>query len=426
MAPKKDNAKRGRAKGAINWTAQETTALGRAAIEASEKPDQKLALLESGCAAHYPQHLQDVCAETGGWVAPLTSPNYTAEDSIRGRVSAGKLWTRFTSTAFKGHLVNTVGPIFDQVCPDGAPASGKQRDDAILEMKEKLWAALRQAAQSRSSKRRKTANAGGAASVPTSSSQASSTAPEGGPEAAVSEAGDGEEEIVVECETEGAAGFAVAREVEENPGPLPDEEDFSPASGTDAEGNPTAGKWAPRPMPVGWDGGVTFPFWLEFGPFGKNHSILHERPAPPPPQSEGRAAVRLKDWEKAIRARAQVLCSGDSGGSGGSTTDQRLTSQQERIRLQDEKLTLMKQQIKNQQKEASLAAQNDKVLLAMYSIANTTSCHSCDCDAWQANHLWKLIQLFDKNDPNERADYMAAKEAYRAHISRLGETSDAP
>jgi hypothetical protein len=116
MPPKKEPLKRGRSKGSVGWLPQEMTALGMAAIEASEKPDQKGAQLESGTAKHYPGALRLVCEEEGGWVGP-PAQNYTMEDSMRHRTQGGGLWNRWNSAAFKGFIVNTIGPVYDKVLP---------------------------------------------------------------------------------------------------------------------------------------------------------------------------------------------------------------------------------------------------------------------------------------------------------------------
>jgi hypothetical protein len=108
MPPKKDPLKRGRAKGSVGWVHQEMTALGMAAIEASERPDQKGAQLESGTAKNYPGALRLVCEEEGDWVGS-PSHNY--------RTQGGGLWNRWNSAAFKGFIVNTIGPVYDKVPP---------------------------------------------------------------------------------------------------------------------------------------------------------------------------------------------------------------------------------------------------------------------------------------------------------------------
>ena len=78
MPPKKDTQKRGRGKGSVSWLHQEMTALGMAALEASEKPDQKGAALEFGTAKYYPGCLRLVCEEEGGWVGSPAN-NYSME-----------------------------------------------------------------------------------------------------------------------------------------------------------------------------------------------------------------------------------------------------------------------------------------------------------------------------------------------------------
>ena len=116
MPPKKDTQKRGRAKGSVSWQHQEMTALGMAALEASEKPDQKGAQLESGTAKNYPGCLRLVCEEESGWVGS-PAHNYTMDDSMKLRTQGGGLWTRWNSAAFKGFIVNTIGPVYDKVLP---------------------------------------------------------------------------------------------------------------------------------------------------------------------------------------------------------------------------------------------------------------------------------------------------------------------
>ena len=52
-----------------------------AALEASERPDQKGVALESGTAKHYPGCLRLVCQQEGSWVGSPTH-NYTMEASM--------------------------------------------------------------------------------------------------------------------------------------------------------------------------------------------------------------------------------------------------------------------------------------------------------------------------------------------------------
>ena len=93
------------------------TALGMTAIEASERSDQKGAALESGTAKAYPGALRLLCEEEGGWVGS-PAHNYAMEDSMRHRTLAGGLWTaRWNSAAFKGFIVNTIGPVYVKVLP---------------------------------------------------------------------------------------------------------------------------------------------------------------------------------------------------------------------------------------------------------------------------------------------------------------------
>ena len=137
-----EGKKRGRAKGSPNWTAQEMTALGGAALEASDTPDSiRLSLLESRIAAKYGEHLRIVCEEEGGWVVPARS-NYSIEDSIELRPAHGGLWGRFNGAQFKAHIVNKVGPAYDKAAPGGCPPSGKQREDVIYWTKVYLWESL--------------------------------------------------------------------------------------------------------------------------------------------------------------------------------------------------------------------------------------------------------------------------------------------
>ena len=60
---KGDAQKRDRSKGSVGWLHQEMTALGMAALEASERPNQKGAALESGTAKAFPGCLRLVCDE---------------------------------------------------------------------------------------------------------------------------------------------------------------------------------------------------------------------------------------------------------------------------------------------------------------------------------------------------------------------------
>jgi len=50
--------------------------------------------------------------------------------------------------------------------------------------------------------------------------------------------------------------------------------------------------------PEGWEGGLTFPFWLRFGPLGKGIAMFDSVPPGKPPKAEGRAAFRAKEKEK--------------------------------------------------------------------------------------------------------------------------------
>ena len=68
---------------------QEMTALGIAALEASERPDQKGAVLESGTVKAYPGALRLVCEEEFGWVGSPALPAYTKEDSMLNRTHGG-------------------------------------------------------------------------------------------------------------------------------------------------------------------------------------------------------------------------------------------------------------------------------------------------------------------------------------------------
>lgn len=50
--------------------------------------------------------------------------------------------------------------------------------------------------------------------------------------------------------------------------------------------------------PEGWEGGLTFPFWLRFGPLGKGIAMFDTVPPGKPPKAEGRTAFRAKEKEK--------------------------------------------------------------------------------------------------------------------------------
>ena len=118
-------------------------------------------------------------------------------------------------------------------------------------------------------------------------------------------------------------------------------------------------------MPKDWDGGVTFPFWLKYGPLGLNVSALQERPQPAPSKELGRAAKRAKERSSSSGASqdSSLALSHSSGSSQGLPSS---SSPAGPNPSQPGKRELLQQQVETQQKETNALLATSKLRGSYY------------------------------------------------------------